>query len=111
MICRAGRAGRAPVRPLINHLNRGSQLCLLNLVLTCAPLSPDDEESQRSAARDHSAICAQLGPNPNLATLPVYRLPWVCKRVFDIAGIPVGPFDRRHPWYVGRGRINYGWKD
>ena len=95
---------------LVNHLQRGSQLCLLNIVLTCPPLSPEDEEVQRVAATAQSASVAHLGPNPNLAVMPAYRLDWVCKRIFAADGTQVYPFDKRHPWYVGKGRINYGWK-
>lgn len=96
---------------LMNHLQRGSTLCLLNIVLTCDPLSPEEEEDQRTAAAVKRAEALLVGPNPNLAVMPAYRLTWVCKRVFDVTGTQVSPFDKRHPWYVGKGRINFGWKD
>ena len=48
----------------IRSLAEGIAVVLLNIVLTCPPLSPEDEEV--------------LGPSPILAVMPAYRLYWVC---------------------------------
>ena len=94
---------------LQNHFTRGSQLCLLNVLLTVEPFASEEETRHKVQA----GICAKhartLGKCSGAAVLPAYRIPWASRLIIDLHGHRVDPTDSRHPSFVGLGRLNYGW--
>ena len=95
---------------LQNHFTRGSQLCLLNAQLTVQQFSPEGEQLHKDAAGVATKKAKALGRNGGAAIVPAYRIPWVPRPIFDLNGHCVDPSDSRHPMFVGRGRLNYGWQ-
>ena len=79
------------------HLSRGSKLCLLNIVLTSPPMSAAVEGLERADALLQSKPNKQSGLAPSKVTIPSFRAPWVCKRIFDVNGDEVDTADKRHP--------------
>ena len=79
------------------HLSRGSQLCLLNIVLTSPPMSAAVEGLERADALIRAKANKQGGFAPSKVEMPSFRAPWVCKRIFDVEGKEVDITDKRHP--------------
>ena len=52
-----------------------SQLCLLNVLLTVQPFSPDEEQLHKDAAGVATKKAKALGRNGGAAIVPAYRIP------------------------------------
>ena len=94
---------------LQNHFTRGSQLCLLNTLLTANPFTVEEELQHSKVVAEASKKAKAIGKHNGAALVPAFRIPWVTQPLIDVNGHFVGMEDKRHPLYIGPGKLNFGW--
>jgi hypothetical protein len=98
-------------RLLINHLQRGSKLCLLNLLLRVAPLSQESELEERIKSAPVAQAHGKSGVSRSLAVKPALRVSGPLNRLFAIDGNLVPSSHRSHPLGPRPGRKIGDWAD
>ena len=98
-------------RLLINHLQRGSKLCLLNLLLRVEPLTLEGELGERDKAAPAAQSHGRCGVSRSLAVKPALRLSGPINHLVDINGNHVSTSHRSHPLGRRPGRKVCNWVD
>ena len=93
---------------LINHLQRGSRVCLLNLLLRFQLLSEDEEKAQRALAAPVKLCDLRAGRPAHYATVPVMRVHGPSNLLLDVHGNTISATSKLHP-HGGQGKRIAPW--